>query len=205
MTRIAVVDYGAGNVQSVMKALAAVDAAPLRAIGPTALSGADAIIIPGVGHFAATRALDDRWRAAIATAIDDGTPLLGICLGLQWLFDGSDEATNDHGLGFFAGRSQRIAGNVKVPHVGWNQLDRTGCASRLLDGVPDGAAMYFSHTFAAPPSPITTATTSHGSVFASAVERANVFGVQGHPEKSGAVGLRLLATFVAIARASRRC
>ena len=97
MTRIAVVDYGAGNVQSVVKALAAVDAAPVRAIGPSPLSGADAIVIPGVGHFGATRALDDRWRAAIATTIDAGTPLLGICLGMQWLFDGSDEAAGDPG------------------------------------------------------------------------------------------------------------
>jgi glutamine amidotransferase len=134
------------------------------------------------------------------TAVDTRVPLLGVCLGMQWLFEGSDEAPAAAGLGLFSGRSRRIADGVKVPHAGWNQLDRRGRPSRLLAGLPVGATIYFSHSFVIPPVGDAVAITIHGGAFTSVVERGAVFGVQGHPEKSGRVGLRLLANFVAIAR-----
>jgi glutamine amidotransferase len=205
VTPVAVVDYGAGNVRSVMKALAFVGAAPVRAASPDALKGAVAIVVPGVGHFGATGLLDVPWRAAILESIDAGVPLLGICLGMQWLFEGSDEAPGNPGLGLLAGRSIRIGRGVKVPHVGWNRLHQRGRCSRLLDGVSPGATMYFSHSYAVPPPADTVATTTHGQAFASVVERGAIFGVQGHPEKSGRVGLRLLGNFVGIAQAGGRC
>ena len=204
MRPIAVVDYGAGNLRSVIKGFAAVGASATRATRPADLDGAAGIVVPGVGHFRATRALDAAWRHTIVAAVESGTPVFGICLGMQWLFEGSDEAAADRGLGVLRGRSRRLAGDVKIPHVGWNQLDRLSRPSRLLDGVPDGAAIYFSHTFAAGPTSDTIATTTHGATFASVVERGLVFGIQGHPEKSGAVGLRVLANFVEIARGIRR-
>jgi glutamine amidotransferase len=197
---IAVVDYGAGNVRSVTKALAAAGAAPIRAARPVALNDARAIVVPGMGHFEATRTLDDAWRLAIVSAVTARVPLLGICLGMQWLFEGSDEAPSEPGLGLFAGRSRRISGGGKVPHTGWNQLDRIGRSSRLLEGLPSGAAMYFSHSFMVPPVGDAVAVTTHDRTFTSVVERGAVFGVQGHPEKSGQVGLRVLANFVAIAQ-----
>ena len=129
-------------------------------------------------------------------------PLLGICLGLQWLFDGSDEAPDLPGLGLFPGRCAVITGDVKVPHVGWNTLDRTLQAHppRVLDGIAAGAFAYFTHSYAAPVVDASVATTTHGMPFSAAVERDRVFGAQFHPEKSGRAGLRLLANFLALAR-----
>jgi glutamine amidotransferase len=139
----------------------------------------------------------------VREAIGRGVPLLGICLGLQWLFDGSEEAPGIPGLGLMTGRCFRLTGAVKVPHVGWNTLDRTGRPSRLLDGVPASASAYFTHSFAAPVGDDAVATTTHGTPFASVVERGRTFGVQFHPEKSGTTGLRILANFLAIVRAGR--
>lgn len=197
---VALVDYRAGNLTSVAKGLTASGATVRIAQSPTELQDASAIVIPGVGHFSATRALDARWREALLHAIDAGRPLLGICLGLQWLFEGSDEMPDQPGLGVFPGRCFELRGDVKVPHVGWNTLARTAQPSRLLDGLPADASAYFTHSFAAPLAPETSATTTHGMEFASVVERGRVAGVQFHPEKSGATGLRLLANFLAIAR-----
>ncbi len=129
-----------------------------------------------------------------------GRPLLGICLGLQWLFDGSEEAPELPGLGVFGGRCFALSGDVKVPHVGWNTLDSTRRSSRLLDGLPREAFAYFTHSFAAPVVAETTAVTKHGVRFASVVERGRVAAVQFHPEKSGTTGLRLLANFLAMAK-----
>ena len=198
---IAIVDYGAGNLTSVMKALTAVRAAPRMSARCTGLAGAQAIVVPGVGHFAATRTLDDADRQAIRTCIARGVPVLGICLGMQWLFDGSEEAPELPGLGALGGRCARLdCAAVKVPHVGWNTIETTGRQSRLLAGLPAGASAYFSHTYAPPVTDATVACTTHGATFASVVESGRVFGTQFHPEKSGSAGLRMLAAFVAAAR-----
>ena len=196
---VALVDYGAGNLTSVAKALRAAGGDVRRVIAPTELDGADAIVVPGVGHFAATRPLDAEWRRAIAAAIQDGTALLGICLGLQWLFEGSDEAPDDAGLGIFPGRCERLTGSVKVPHVGWNTLEPYEDESRLLASIDAGAFAYFSHSYAAPVVAETVASTNYAGRFTAAVERDRVFGVQFHPELSGTAGLQVLRNFRAVA------
>ena len=201
--RIALVDYGAGNLASVVKALEAVGAAVDLVSEAPSLTDARAIVIPGVGHFAATASLGANWMAAVRGAIGRGVPLLGICLGLQWLFDGSAESPETPGLGFIEGKCFRLEGAVKVPHVGWNSLDRTDRPSRLLDGIPSGASAYFTHSYAAPCVTETIATTTHAVPFSAAVERDNVFGVQFHPEKSGGTGLRMLTNFMRIATEAR--
>ena len=200
MGAIALVDYGAGNLASVRKALAAVGAEVFAPGRPAEVRAADAIVVPGVGHFSATGSLDRDWREAIREAVEAGRPLLGICLGLQWLFEGSTEAPGQPGLGVFEGRCGMLPSEgLKIPHVGWNTVDVIR-PSRLLAGVPSGSHAYFTHSYAAPVTDATTATTSHGVTFASAVERGNVFGVQFHPEKSGDAGLAVLTAFVRIAR-----
>ncbi len=201
--RVEIVDYGAGNLASVLKAFAAIGVDARIAAVAADIGRARAIVVPGVGHFGATQAIGADWRAAIQGALDRGASLLGICLGMQWLFDGSDEAPGVPGLGVFNGRCRRLAGDaVKVPHVGWNTLDRQATTSRLLDGIGAGNTAYFTHTFAAPVATGTTATTTHGETFASVVERGRVYGAQFHPEKSGAIGLRLLENFVRAAAAA---
>ena len=197
---IALIDYGAGNLTSVRKALTALGADFVVPASPEACASASALIVPGVGNFAATAALEGEWRDAIAAAVKTGTPLLGICLGMQWLFEGSDEAPEVRGLGTMPGRITRLqsdaAARLKVPHVGWNALTMSDRSSRILRGLPGGAAVYFTHSFAAPVTADCVASTSHGSTFASVVERDNIFGVQFHPEKSGDAGLQILRNFV---------
>jgi glutamine amidotransferase len=204
---IALVDYRAGNLASVRKALAAVGASVETPRAPDELASASAVIVPGVGHFAATVVLDATWRQAILDLVGRGRPVLGICLGLQWLFEGSEEAPELAGLGIFPGRcfllgrtgDEGTAARLKVPHVGWNALSLRG-PSRLLRGVPDGAQAYFTHSFAAPVTGDCSAVTTHGVAFASVVERDLVFGAQFHPEKSGDVGLAMLRNFVELSR-----
>jgi imidazole glycerol-phosphate synthase subunit HisH len=204
---IALVDYGAGNLTSVRKALSALGAEFMTPARPDELTSARAVIVPGVGHFAATSALDEPWREAIGSAARQGTPLFGICVGMQWLFEGSDEAPGVAGLGVMQGRIARLDGDadkrLKVPHVGWNALDFTRTA-RLLRGLDSGAQVYFTHSYAAPVTRECVAATTHANTFAAAVEHDNVFGVQFHPEKSGDAGLQILRNFLEIARASAR-
>jgi len=197
---VSLIDYGAGNPASVIKAFGAAGAETRIARAPEDLGSAMALVIPGVGHFEATKSLDPAWRDAIQARMASGIAVLGICLGLQWLFDGSDEAPDLRGLGVFPGRCFRLRGDVKVPHVGWNILTQSSTASRLLDGISPGASVYFTHTFAAPIVEATAATTTHGMEFSSVVQRGRVMGAQFHPEKSGAVGLRMIANFLDIAR-----
>lgn len=201
---IALIDYGAGNLRSVRKAFAALDAPIEIPRAPGDLERASALVVPGVGHFGATRSLEAGWRQAIERRLEDGALLLGICLGLQWLFEGSTEAPDVRGLGRIGGTCDRLddrGGTLKVPHVGWNALSVVR-PSRLLEGVPDGAHVYFTHSFAAPVTGETVATSSHGRAFAAAVESGPVMGVQFHPEKSGETGLRILRNFVELARRS---
>ena len=196
---IALVDYKAGNLTSVRKALSFLGADFVVPETPASCAGAKGLIVPGVGHFAATLALDDGWRRTIRDAVGAGTPLLGICVGMQWLFEGSEEAPDVSGIGFMQGRIARLQGDVearlKVPHVGWNALDVQRPA-RLLEGLPSGAQVYFTHSYAAPVTDTCAASTTHANVFSSVVERGNVFGVQFHPEKSGDAGLQILRNFL---------
>lgn len=205
MTTVDVIDYGAGNLTSVLKALRSIGANPRLAQTPDAIAPASALVVPGVGHFAATAALDQPWRDAITVRLRHGASLLGICLGMQWLFDGSDEAPDLPGLGLFPGRCFRLPNvdGIKVPHVGWNSLERTAHTSPILDEVPSDAYAYFTHTYAGPVTGATVATTSHGVPFASVIGRDRIFGTQWHPEKSGAVGLACLTSFVRIASEAR--
>ena len=196
---IALIDYKAGNLTSVRKALAAIEAEVFTPATPDALADAMGIIVPGVGHFGATRALDRRWIEAILARVSDGRPLLGICLGMQWLYEGSEEAPELPGLGLLSGSCRRLRpagedGRIKVPHVGWNSLTRTGEGS-IVEGVPEGAQVYFTHSYVAPVTTHTVAATDHGEVFASIVQRGHVAGVQFHPEKSGDFGLTILCNF----------
>jgi glutamine amidotransferase len=195
---IALVDYKAGNLTSVKKALATVGAEVFVPERPTDLSSAQGVIVPGVGHFSATRAIDAEWTEAILERVGEGRPLLGICLGMQWLFEGSDEAPDVAGLGVLSGRCYRLSGAVKVPHVGWNDIAFDRPAS-IVDGVSSGAQVYFTHSYVAPITGDTIALTEHGERFASIVQRAHIAGVQFHPEKSGEVGLQILRNFLQLA------
>ena len=218
---IALIDYGAGNLTSVRKALTALGAEFATPRSPADCPRFSALIVPGVGHFAATAALVGPWRDAIGAAVRTGTPLFGICLGMQWLFEGSDEAPDVPGLGVLPGRVVRLRGNaeqrLKIPHVGWNALSFQCGAnpsgsrgepgrlapqrSRLLAGLESGAHVYFTHSYAAPVTADCVAATTHAETFSAVVERGNVFGVQFHPEKSSEAGLQILRNFLEVSRA----
>ena len=200
---VTVVDYGAGNLASVIRAFAAIGATADRASSPAQIERARAIVIPGVGHFQSTVSLDESWRRAIRARLVDGATLLGICLGMQWLFEGSDEAGEVPGFALIPGRCFRLSGLVKVPHVGWNTLTPAAPAGRLLDGIGANSSMYFSHTYAAPVVTETTATTAHGAAFSATIESARIAGTQFHPEKSGSAGLRVLTNFLDMSQGAR--
>jgi len=192
---IAIVNYRAGNLTSVKKALDSLGVESEITSNREKLASADKIVLPGVGHFSSTAVLETLGlRSAILERIDDGVPFLGICVGMQWMFQSSDEAPSTSGSGLLAGNCERFPSSVKSPHVGWNSLvcdDR----SRLLRGIPSGAFVYFTHSYRAPVVATTVARSEYGGEFSAAVERENVFGVQFHPEKSGKVGLSLLENF----------
>ena len=198
---IALVDYGAGNLTSVRKALTSLGADFVVPSTPDECLRTRGDIVPGVGNFGATARLDAPWRNAIGTAVKSGTPLFGICVGMQWLFEGSDEAPEARGFGAIAGRIARLDGDpdqrLKVPHVGWNSLEFRGSA-RLLRGLSSGAQVYFTHSYAAPVTSECVASTTHANTFSSVVERDNVFGVQFHPEKSSDAGLTILRNFLEV-------
>ena len=201
---IALVDYGAGNLTSVRKALAAIGANVWTPSVPGELGRARGIIVPGVGHFDATRGLTGDWRAAIKATVVGGIPLLGICVGLQWLFEGSQEAPGVIGFSAFRGICFHLAGPslkpqapglLKVPHVGWNGLSMPR-PSKLMAGITPGTQVYFTHSYAAPVIDDTAAICDYGGPFSAAVERDNVSAVQFHPEKSGKAGLRILTNWL---------
>lgn len=196
---IAIVDYRAGNLASVRKAFAVLGADAHVVTGATEMTSASAIVVPGVGHFGATEALDGPWRQAIRDHVAAGRPLLGICLGMQWLFEGSEEAPALAGMGFFGGTCALLpaAPGIKIPHVGWNALDITSRVP-ILEGIESGAQVYFTHSYAAPVSSDVAAVTVHGAAFAAVVQRGQVAGAQFHPEKSGEVGLQVLRNWLAM-------
>jgi len=202
---IALVDYGAGNLTSVRKALNAIGAPVWTPAVAGELGRAHGVIVPGVGHFDSTKALTDEWRTAIKTMVEDGVPLLGICVGLQWLFEGSEEAPDIKGLSLLKGTcfnfTQHVNGRLKVPHVGWNSLEITR-PSRLMAGVTSGSQVYFTHSYAAPVIDDTAAVCEYGVRFSAAVEHDRVAAVQFHPEKSGDTGLRILRNWANLSRRS---
>ena len=194
---IAIVDYGAGNLQSVCNAFARLET-PVQVVRDSeGLRAASKVILPGVGHFGQmTRALDELLlRDALLSRISAGVPFLGICLGMQALYEGSDEAPDDNGLGLLAGPIHRFDADLRVPHMGWNNVEALR-PSKLLANTGESPYFYFANSFYAPVGPDTVVTCTYGVPFSAVVERANVFGVQFHPEKSGAAGLRVLQNFV---------
>ena len=198
---IAVLDYGGGNVGSVLKAIEYLGVSAERIDQPAALHSADKIIFPGQGHFGAMmKGLADRkMLAPLQETFAEGKPFLGICLGLQALYRASDEAPALAGLDLFHGSVEQLPQNVKLPHMGWNQL-RLLRDSSLLEGIPSGSYFYFAHSYAAPvDGPATAATCEHGREFIAVLETQRIFGVQFHPEKSGVHGAKLLDNFLRIA------
>jgi len=196
---IAIVDYGAGNLTSVKKALDFLSQECAITSDPAQVAKAEKIVLPGVGHFASTSALErSGLRDAISAAINKGIPFLGICVGMQWMFAGSAEAPGTPGLGLMAGECERFPQEVKSPHVGWNQL-QIAPKSHLLQGLPSSSFVYFTHSYRAPLSDATSASCDYGGRFSAAVERDRVYGVQFHPEKSGETGLALLRNFCSLA------
>ena len=200
---IAVIDYKAGNLTSVVKALSFLDARDVVVTqSPEVVRSADKVVLPGVGHFQATQLLDELGLTeAVRESIAKGAWFLGICVGLQWLFEGSTEADGTKGLGAFAGMCEHFPVlymdvELKSPHVGWNSLEQIRPDSRLLRGVADGSFVYFTHSWRAPVVNATAAVTNYGGAVSAAVERENVMGVQFHPEKSADVGLRVFRNFV---------
>lgn len=194
---IAIVDYGAGNISSVKKALEHLGVLAEVTSDPEVIVAAEKIVVPGVGHFSRCEALNVNLREPVLQAIVRGIPFLGICVGMQWLFAGSTEAPETPGAALFAGECSRFPAEVKSPHVGWNRIQvRNG--SRLLHGVKAGEFVYYTHSYRAPVIEETVACTQYGGNFSAAVERANIFGVQFHLEKSGLTGLKILGNFCAI-------
>jgi imidazole glycerol phosphate synthase glutamine amidotransferase subunit len=197
--KISLIEYDAGNLPSVERALARQGIETERVATPEAVGRATALILPGVGHFGQLmRTLDTRGlMTPLKESISRGIPLLGICLGLQALFQSSAEAPDDAGLGIFPGGVAALPATAKLPHMGWNQVRRVQ-PSVLLEGIPASAYFYFAHSYAAlDAGDATVALCDHAAPFVAILERGNVFAVQFHPEKSGDSGARVLANFVA--------
>ncbi|HTQ55854.1 MAG TPA: imidazole glycerol phosphate synthase subunit HisH [Bryobacteraceae bacterium] len=197
---IAILDYGAGNLRSVQNTLTEIGANYTVVRDAAGLRAASRIILPGVGHFGQMmRALDDlQVRDVLLDRIRAGAPFLGICLGLQALFEASEEAPESRGLGLFPGAVRRFPAAVRQPHMGWNQIDARP-DSRLLTGLAPGTFVIFMHSYYVPEVSATAATCRYGIRYTAALESGNIFGVQFHPEKSGPAGLRIVRNFVELA------
>ena len=197
---ITLVDYHAGNLASVRKAFEHLGCEVEITEDPAVVSRATHIVLPGVGHFAATEQLS---RAGLADAIRErinaDAKFLGICVGMQWMFEGSTEAPDVKGLGVILGTVERFPSDAKVPHVGWNQIERRANlspnGSRILKDVDSPSFVYYTHSYRAPIVAETVGITEYGTAFSGVVERHNVFGIQFHPEKSGPTGLKMLENF----------
>jgi glutamine amidotransferase len=199
---IAVIDYKAGNLTSVVKALKFLGAETTVTQDPEVVRRASKIVLPGVGHFQSTGLLQKLGiTEAVGESVAKGAWFLGVCVGLQWLFEGSTEAPGTAGLGHFEGMCERFpamfqGAELKSPHVGWNSLDTVREDSRLLRGIKPGGFVYYTHSWRAPMVSATASVTHYGGAFTGVVERENVMGVQFHPEKSSSVGLQVLKNFV---------
>jgi imidazole glycerol phosphate synthase glutamine amidotransferase subunit len=199
--KVTIIDYGAGNVPSVERALQRLGAESQRTVSSECISKAEALLLPGVGHYAAlVRALDEqKLRSPLIEAIHRGVPFLGICLGLQVLYEWSEEAPQLRGLHLLHGKVNALPSNVKLPHMGWDQVVIRR-DSQLLAGIGPDAYFYFAHSYAALDSNgAAAATCSYGAQFAAVIEQQNIFAVQFHPEKSGNSGARLLQNFLRLA------
>jgi glutamine amidotransferase len=202
---ITVIDYGAGNLRSVENALLYLGVSHRITSQKTEVAGATAILLPGVGHFGqmmrSLQALD--LGPVLRKAIGDGVPYLGICLGMQALFERSEEASEYEGLGIFPGTIRRFPAGLKVPHMGWNRLEITP-SSRLFEGISAAPFVYFAHSYYLPAeggngsNSLPAAMCDYGQPFVAAIERENIFGVQFHPEKSGETGLQVVANFAKV-------
>ena len=209
---IAIVDYGAGNLASVKKAFDFLGAKSVITQNLSAVRSAKKIVLPGVGHFAATQAIDTLGlRAPIQQAISAGIPFLGICVGMQWMFESSTEAPGIAGLGLLPGVCERFPSSVKSPHVGWNRIcpNKSDSQSRLLreltasdKGSDANPYVYYTHSYRVPVAGDNmqsfAATTEYGGSFAAVVEKDNAFGVQFHVEKSAETGLQILRNFIGL-------
>lgn len=192
---IAIVDYGAGNLVSVKKAFDFLGQECVITSDAAQVKSANKIVLPGVGNFAATDSLTSSGlREEIANAIRREVPFLGICVGMQWMFAGSEESPGTTGMSLLDGECERFPASVKSPHVGWNSVE-VEQSSRLFRGLKSSAYFYFTHSFRAPVCDATIAYCEYGGEFSAAVELDHVFGVQFHPEKSGRIGLELLSNF----------
>ncbi len=203
---IAVLDYGIGNLASAVKAFAHLGVDARLVADPEEAAGADGVVLPGVGAFgpcirALRRSGLDR---AARSAAEGGVPFLGICVGFQMLFSGSEEEPSEAGLGLLDGTVRRLATGYKLPQMQWNQLDPVAPDAAMLAGLPARPWMYFVHSYAPEPSADTVATCEYGGTVVAAAARGNLWGTQFHPEKSGAAGLALLANFAAMAGGTGR-
>ncbi len=202
---IVIIDYGMGNLRSVQKGFEKVGVEAVVAGNPALVEEADGVVLPGVGAFADAMAnlKATGLNEAICRAVEAGKPFLGICLGQQLLFEASEEWGFTQGLGIFPGRVRRLPGGLKVPHMGWNQIE-IARPDPLLEGIPDNSSFYFVHSYAVDPSAQeqVLALTEYGVRFASIVGRENVYGIQFHPEKSSVMGLKILENF---GRVVKRC
>lgn len=200
MTKISVIDYGVGNLFSMGNALSKTGAQVEIVKTREEILAADGVVLPGVGNFGAATQKLDPLADAVREAAGNGTPILGSCLGMQLMFERSEEAPGE-GLGLLEGWVREFSGELKTPHMGWNTVSATRM-SPLLEGVPDGSYFYFVHSYY--PDPVnnmdTLAETIYGERFTSIVERGNVYGCQFHPEKSGKSGAVLLSNFVGLVR-----
>ena len=194
---ISILDYGAGNLRSVQNTLGEIGAEYELVRDAAGLSRAMKIILPGVGHFGQImRALDQmRVREALLERIRAGVPFLGICLGLQALFESSEEAPEERGLGMFSGEIRRFPATARVPHMGWNEIEPHN-DTKLLAKVAPHPYLYFAHSYYAPLNDATAATCQYNVAYTAVLETKNIFGVQFHPEKSGPLGLRIVRNFV---------
>jgi imidazole glycerol phosphate synthase glutamine amidotransferase subunit len=194
---IAIFDYGAGNLRSVENTLQEIGAEYKLVRDAEGLRRSSKIVLPGVGHYGQMmRALDSLGvRAAFVERIKADVPFLGICLGLQGLFDGSEEAADVQGLGVFPGSVRRFAQDARVPHMGWNELE-PHAPSRLLWNLGPSPYVYFAHSYYVPVCPMTVAACTYTLPYTAVLEKDNVFGVQFHPEKSGPLGLKIVRNFV---------
>jgi imidazole glycerol phosphate synthase glutamine amidotransferase subunit len=196
LSPVHILDYGAGNLKSVQNTLDEIGAAYELVRDAQGLERAPKIILPGVGHFGQMlRALDEmNVRETLISRINSGIPFLGICLGLQGLFEASEEAPGQRGLGLFPGVVKRFGNSARVPHMGWNQLDKVK-PSKLLKGLPEHPYVYFAHSYYVPVVEQAAATCTYSSTYTAVLESDNVFGVQCHPEKSGPLGLAIVRNF----------
>ena len=196
---ITLVDYHAGNLASVRKAFEHLGCEVEITGDPDVARRAKHIVVPGVGHFAATEQLARTGlRDAVFESIQKGANFLGICVGMQWMFEGSTEAPAVKGLGVISGMIERFPAGAKVPHVGWNQVEKRG-SSKLLARIDSPSFVYYTHSYRAPVVVETVGITEYESQFSGVVEKENVFGIQFHPEKSGAAGLKMLENFARLA------